>query len=130
MIEAAPSAAPECYEPRGGEGVGAPDDLIIDPRTYLMSLRRVDFQDLKLRWIFFPSLDAPVLRFPTESIGRAAVLQSLIDEQKVRYLRTADATKRIAVASRARRMHHLRVSLACGYSWPGNDPRVVLEFSR
>lgn len=99
-----------------------------DLRTYLVPVTRQQFRELPLRNVLIPALDAPALRFEDRHAGRAACLASQIEHQGGLYRRTADPFKRRSLANYIRRLHLRRVSLAVGYTWPGNPPGWI-EFA-
>lgn len=125
--------------PAAGSGYeAAPADLVCttggagawcwDLRTYLQPVTRRAFRELPLRAILIPTLDAPALRFEERHAGRAACLAAQIEHQGALYRRTADPFKRRSLASYIRRLHIRRVSIAVGYTWPGNPPGWI-EFA-
>ena len=119
-------AAPAAIHPRksgGGAGVWS-----VDPRTLLCHVTRQQFREVPLRFVLIPSLDAPVLVFEEHTHPRAAVLEAQIHDQGIRYRKAWDPFKRRSVGSYIRRLHIRRVSLAVGYTWPGNPPGYI-EFA-
>jgi hypothetical protein len=100
--------------------------LLENPRTFLISLTRDAWRRLPLANVVRPTLDGPVLVFTNTQ--RAQELQGRIDELHVRYRRAFDVKTRKVLALRIRKAHLARVSLACGYTWPGNPPGHI-EFA-
>lgn len=105
-----------------------------NPRTFLVSLTRQQWRALPLNFVVYPTLDGPVLVFPEHRVDRAEYLQlevlQLFEQWKSAF--SADPLQmhrmRKALAWRMRCKYLERVSLACGYTWPGNPPGHI-EFA-
>lgn len=108
---------------QGGAGAWLPD-----LRTYFFHVTRQQFREVPLRNVLIPTLDGPVLVFEERHQPRAAVLAAQIQDQGALYRRAFDPFKRRSFANYIRRLHLRRVSLAVGYTWPGNPPGYI-EFA-
>lgn len=107
---------------------------IEDPRTFLISLSRQQWRALPLAFVVYPTLDGPILVFPDRRIDAAERLQldvlQLFEQWKSAYSSDRERMQRMrtSLTWRIRRKHLARVSLACGYTWPGNPPGYI-EFA-
>jgi hypothetical protein len=102
-----------------------------NPRTFLTPIARSDWRRMPLEFVVLPTLDAPVLVFADKHSARAEYLQADIqkmDQRRRRKRATQDFRAAAAIANQIRRAHLRRVSLAIGYTWPGNPPGHI-EFA-
>jgi len=99
-----------------------------NPRTFLLSLSRDAWRRLPLANVVTPTLDGPALVFSGRRAARAEELQGRLEQLHAQYRRAFDSKARKVLALRIRKVHLARVSLACGYTWPGNPPGHI-EFA-
>jgi hypothetical protein len=111
-------ASPAQCAPAGGLRFRA----IENPRTFLISLSREDWRALRLDHVCHVTIDGPVLVFPDEHATAATVHLAWIAEHFLRFQSAHSIPDRKKFVRFIRDSHSARVTLACGYTWPGNPP--------